>query len=71
MEHENEQQQVFYILRYIDYSKPWSDIEYQLGYDLGDHRFESDKTYDIVKQSAKSLWVLFNDHFDSDGDASK
>ena len=44
MTHENEQAQMFYILKNIDYSKKWEDIEYDLGYDLGDHIFQSKKT---------------------------
>lgn len=45
MKHESEQAQMFYILKKIDYSESWEDIEYGLGYDLGDHRFQNDKTY--------------------------
>ena len=67
MTHESEQAQIFYILRNIDYSQKWEDIEYDLGYDLGDHRFDSDETYNKVILAAKNLWVVLNGHLKSDG----
>ena len=60
MTHENEQAQMFYLLKHIDYSKKWEDIEYELGYDLGDHVFTGKETYSKVKLAAKNLWVVLN-----------
>lgn len=67
MTHESEQAQIFYILKHIDYSQTWGEIEYGLGYDLGDHRFQSDKTYQKVRDAAKNLWVVLNGHLNTDG----
>jgi len=67
MTHESEQAQMFYILKHIDYSQKWEDIEYGLGYDLGDHRFQSDRTYQKVRDAAKNLWAVLNGHLNSDG----
>lgn len=67
MTHESEQAQMFYILKHIDYSQTWKEIEYGLGYDLGDHRFQSDKTYQKVRDAAKNLWVVLNGYLNSDG----
>ena len=67
MKHESEQAQMFYILRHIDYSQSWEDIEYGLGYDLGDHAFQSRATYEKVVTAAKSMWVILNGHLKSDG----
>ena len=69
MTHENEQDQMFYILKNIDYSKKWEDIEYGLSYDLGDHRFSNEKTYQKVRDAAKNLWVVLNGHLNSNGKA--
>jgi hypothetical protein len=69
MTHENTQAQMFYILKHIDYSKTWEEIEYGLGYDLGDHRFENRETYNKVRLAAKNLWVVLNGHLNSEGNA--
>ena len=71
MIHESEQAQMFYILKHIDYSQKWEDIEYQLGYDLGDHRFQSKETYSKVRLAAKNLWVVLNGHLKADGNPVK
>ena len=68
MIHDNEQQQIFYILKHLDYSETWEEIEYGLGYILGDHRFESRKTYEVVRLAAKNLWVVLNGFLNSDGE---
>jgi hypothetical protein len=60
MKHISEQVQIFYILSRIDYSKTWEQIEYELGYDLGDHYFERKEAYAKVKEAAKHLWSVFN-----------
>ena len=67
MKHKSEQAQIFYILSNIDYSKEWEDIEYELGYDLGDHSFQSNETYSKVRLAAKNLWAVLNGHLKSDG----
>ena len=69
MTHESEQAQVFYILQRIDYSQTWEQIEYGLGYDLGDHWFKNKDTYDKVRSAAKHLWVEFNGFFTSKGNS--
>ncbi len=71
MTHESEQAQMFYILKHIDYSQKWEDIEYGLGYDLGDHRFQSKETYSKVRLAAKNLWVVLNGHLKADGNPVK
>ncbi len=71
MIHSNEQSQMFYILVNIDYSKKWEEIEYGLGYDLGDHSFQSDETYNKVKLAAKNLWEVLNGYLNSDGNPVK
>lgn len=71
MRHENEQAQMFYILERIDYSQKWEDIEYGLGYDLGDHRFQSNETRSKVRFAAKNLWVVFNGFLNKKGEPIK
>lgn len=67
MVHKTTKAQIFYILEGIDYSKSWDDVEYDLNYTLGDHRFESSETYDLVRRAAMNLWVTLNGHLASDG----
>jgi hypothetical protein len=67
MTHQSEQAQMFYILKRIDYSQSWEDVDYDLNYDLGDYRFQSDETYSKVRLAAKSLWVVLNGHLKTDG----
>lgn len=69
MRFKTEQEQIFYILKNIDYSKDLKDIEYALGYTLGDHRFENSDTYDIVKQAVRNLWVVLHNHLNSEGNS--
>lgn len=59
--HPHDQSMIFNILSAIDYSKPWEEIEYGLGYDLGDYSFEHRSAYPLTVQAAKSLWAVFND----------
>ena len=67
MVHKTEQSQMFYILKSIDYSKTWEQIEYDLGYDLGDHLFRHNDTYQKVRDAAKNLWVVLNGYLNSNG----
>lgn len=69
MTHKNDQEMIFNILKNIDYSKEWKEINYELGYTLGDYSFENPDTYTIVRQSAKNLWVILNGHLNQDGNA--
>lgn len=67
MIHKTTKAQIFYILEGIDYSKPWDEVEYTLNYNLGDHRFESSETYELVRRAAMNLWVMLNGQLDSNG----
>ena len=71
MKEESEQAQMFYILKHIDYSQKWEDIECGLDYDLGDRRFQSEETYLRVRLAAKNLWIVLNGYLDSDGNPIK
>jgi hypothetical protein len=71
MIHKSEQLQIFYILSGIDYSQSWEYIEHCLGYDLGDHVFKNEETYNKVRSAAKHLWVEFNGYLNKSGNPSK
>jgi len=68
MKHNSTQELMFYLISHIDYSKKWDEIEWELGYNLGDYYFENPKSYDLVRQSIKSLWAVFNGKINSKGD---
>lgn len=73
MTHSNQQQQFFYLLKNIDYSQSWEQIDYGLGYDLGDHVLGDNNQQDgeikeFVRSTAKILWASLNGRFTKDGD---
>lgn len=71
MTHSTTQAQIFYILSDIDYSKSWDSIYHDLGYTLGDHFFDNEDTYKLVRQSARLIWALFNGVIGTDGNHIK
>ena len=48
-----------FLNNYIDYSKTWQEIEYGMGYDLGDWAFR-DIPHDRIYRIAKQLWIELN-----------
>lgn len=69
MTHKNEQAQIFYLLKRIDYSQPWEKVEQDLGYDLGDHYFINKECYNKIRLAAKNLWVIFNGFLTENGNS--
>jgi hypothetical protein len=66
----NQQSMIFNLLKNIDYSQTWEQIDYDLGYNLGDYNFgNNDKECrKLVRSSAKMLWAIFNGVINSKGD---
>lgn len=58
---------MFYLLSSIDYNQTWEQIEYGLGYDLGDYRFADESSYQKVRDTAKAIWTQLQGHFDDNG----
>lgn len=54
--YKNEQEMLFAFLSTIDYSKTFEEIEYDMGYDLGDWAFMIIPT-STIKQLVKSTWI--------------
>lgn len=60
MSYKNEKEMLFTFLNYyIDYSKSWDEIEYGMGYDLGDWYFK-EIPQDRIYRMAKQLWIELN-----------
>lgn len=66
----NQQSMIFNLLSNIDYSETWEEIDYGLGYNLGDYNFgkNDSECRKLVRQSAKLLWATFNGVLNSNGD---
>lgn len=67
MEHYTHQAQMFYILKSINYSLEWKEVEMNLGYDLGDHYFSNPEAYLKIREAAKALWDIFHGTLDAKG----
>ena len=39
MAYDSDKEVVFALMRRVDYNKTWEEIEYELGYDMGDYNF--------------------------------
>lgn len=71
MTHENVKSMIFYFLERIDYSKTWEEIEFEIGYDLGDFNFENKECYAKVRSLVKHTWAELNGFLDSKGNFKK
>lgn len=65
----NQQAMIFNLVSNIDYSQTWEEIDYGLGYNLGDYSFGKNdgECRELVRQSAKLLWTVFNGVINSYG----
>jgi hypothetical protein len=68
----NQQSMIFNLISHLDYSKSWDEIEYGLGYDLGDYNFGQNdvECRKMVIDGAKVLWAVFNGRLNTDGDTT-
>lgn len=69
--HKSDQSMMLYLISTIDFSQSWDDIEYGLGYDLGDYSFGNKEWYSKTSKIAKAIWEELHGFVDSDGNAPK
>ncbi|PRY29769.1 hypothetical protein CLV58_12531 [Spirosoma oryzae] len=50
----------FHVLKRVNYDQSLEQIEYDLGYDLGDYFFKDKSWYDKVRAAAKQMWLIIN-----------
>lgn len=66
MEHENEKQMIFHFLRCQNYNQTSNQLEFCMGYDLGDYSM-SKEGYKLAKELAHLLRQRLTGVFDDDG----
>lgn len=70
-QHRSNQSMMLYLLSTIDFSKTWEEIEYGLGYDLGDYSFDDRQWYSKTVEIAKAMWTQLHGFVDENGNAKK
>lgn len=67
MTHPNTQAMIFNIVKGVDYSQTWEDIEYGLGYTFGDYAFQNHEAIELTTQLVKHSWCILNGKIKSNG----
>jgi hypothetical protein len=70
MEYNNDKEVVFALMRRVDYNQTWEEIEYQLGYDMGDFDFGRGDGKELrrkIMETIKFMKIQFDKTFDDKG----
>ena len=69
MEYRNDKEVIFALMRRVDYNKSWEEIEFDLGYDMGDYSFGNGDNRELrakIIGSIKFMKIQFDTIFDDD-----
>ena len=70
MEYNNDKEVIFALMRRVDYNKTLEEIEFDLGYDMGDYSFGNGDNRELrkkIKDAIKLIKIQFEDIFDDNG----
>ena len=70
MNYKNDKEVIFALMRRVDYNNTWEEINYALGYDMGDYRFGNGDDRELRKkivQAIQQLKIQFDKVFDDEG----
>jgi len=67
MEYNNDKEVVFALMRRVDFNKTWEEIDYDLGYDMGDYSFGKGDGKELrtkIVETIKFMKIQFDKVFD-------
>lgn len=67
MEYNNDKEVIFALMRRVDYNKTFEEIDYDLGYDMGDYSFgkgDSNELRTKIVDAIKFMKIQFDKVFD-------
>jgi len=65
--HDNQKSMLFYFLERINYNDTWENIEYGMGYDLGDYCFTNPELREKIYRLARQIHIELNGVFNKEG----
>jgi hypothetical protein len=74
MGYSSDKQVVIAFLNTIDFNKTWEEIEYDMGYDMGDFSFGKGDGKELrkkIKDTAKFMKLQFDGVFDEQGNTKR
>ncbi len=74
MSYKNDKEVVFALMRRVDYNQSWEEIEYGLGYDMGDYNFGKGDGKELrlkIIESIKFMKSQFDGVFNNENNTQK
>lgn len=74
MGYDSDKEVVFALMSRVNYNQTWEEIEYQLGYDMGDYNFgkgDGSELRQKIRETIKFMKIQFDGVFNDDNNTSK